>query len=57
MLAAERGAGTNTLAAYGRDLEDFSAYLQRRTAVLDRQGEAPTICALISANLRGAACG
>jgi integrase/recombinase XerD len=28
MLAAERGAGTNTLAAYSRDLEDFSAYLK-----------------------------
>ena len=28
MLAAERGAGANTLAAYGRDLEDFSAYLK-----------------------------
>ena len=28
MMAAERGAGTNTLAAYGRDLEDFSAYLK-----------------------------
>jgi integrase/recombinase XerD len=27
MLAAERGAGENTLAAYGRDLADFSAYL------------------------------
>jgi integrase/recombinase XerD len=27
MLAAERGAGNNTLAAYGRDLADFSAYL------------------------------
>jgi integrase/recombinase XerD len=27
MLAAERGAGNNTLAAYRRDLEDFSAYL------------------------------
>jgi len=33
MLAAERGAGTNTLAAYGRDLADFSTYLagRRRT--------------------------
>jgi integrase/recombinase XerD len=33
MLAAERGAGTNTLAAYGRDLADFSAHLagRRRT--------------------------
>jgi integrase/recombinase XerD len=27
MLAAERGAGKNTLAAYGRDLADFSAAL------------------------------
>jgi integrase/recombinase XerD len=27
MLAAERGAGRNTLAAYARDLKDFSAYL------------------------------
>jgi integrase/recombinase XerD len=27
MLAAERGAGTNTLAAYGRDLADFSTHL------------------------------
>ena len=27
MLAAERGAGANTLAAYGRDLADFSTYL------------------------------
>jgi integrase/recombinase XerD len=27
MLAAERGAGPNTLAAYGRDLADFAAYL------------------------------
>jgi integrase/recombinase XerD len=33
MLAAERGAGTNTLSAYGRDLVDFSAHLAslRRT--------------------------
>jgi len=27
MLAAERGAGKNTLAAYGRDLADFTEYL------------------------------
>jgi len=27
MLAAERGAGNNTLAAYGRDLADFTDYL------------------------------
>src|SRR5580698_1602705 len=33
MLAAERGAGANTLAAYGRDLADFTDYLSggRRT--------------------------
>jgi len=29
MLAAERGAAANTLAAYRRDLDDFSAYLAR----------------------------
>ncbi len=28
MLAAERGAGDNTLAAYGRDLADLAAYLK-----------------------------
>jgi integrase/recombinase XerD len=28
MLAAERGAGANTLEAYRRDLEDFSSYLK-----------------------------
>jgi len=28
MLAAERGAGANTLAAYRRDLEDLSSYLR-----------------------------
>ena len=28
MLAAERGAGTNTLAAYTRDLEDLTAFLK-----------------------------
>ena len=29
MLAAERGAGVNTLAAYRRDLEELSSYLRR----------------------------
>ncbi|MGA2891787.1 MAG: site-specific tyrosine recombinase XerD [Xanthobacteraceae bacterium] len=43
MLAAERGAGTNTLAAYGRDLEDFSAYLK---------GNARTIARADTADLR-----
>ncbi|WP_269585170.1 site-specific tyrosine recombinase XerD [Roseibium sp. Sym1] len=31
MLAAERGAAENTLAGYRRDLEDFSAFLGRKT--------------------------
>ena len=30
MLAAERGAGRNTLDAYGRDLTDLAAHLQKR---------------------------
>ena len=29
MLAAEQGAGDNTLQAYRRDLEDFSAFTAR----------------------------
>ena len=34
MLAAERGAGENTLAAYRRDLTDFSDYLPRTRRAL-----------------------
>jgi integrase/recombinase XerD len=30
MLAAERGAGANTLSAYGRDLAGLAAYLGKR---------------------------
>ena len=33
MLAAERGAGKNTLAAYGRDLADFTDHLSGRRSV------------------------
>ena len=33
MLAAERGAGKNTLSAYGRDLDDFAAHLTGRRSV------------------------
>jgi integrase/recombinase XerD len=33
MLAAERGAGKNTLSAYGRDLADFTAHLDGRRTV------------------------
>jgi len=36
MLAAERGAGENTLAAYRNDLEDLSAHLRaQRIAIID----------------------
>ena len=34
MLAAERGAAQNTLQAYRRDLDDFLAFLDRRTGSL-----------------------
>ncbi len=34
MMAAERGASQNTLAAYGRDLEDYGAFLGNRNGSL-----------------------
>ncbi|MCX8227397.1 MAG: site-specific integrase, partial [Sulfitobacter sp.] len=33
--AAELGAATNTLLAYGRDLKDFDSYLARRNPDFD----------------------
>src|SRR5215467_12849349 len=40
MLAAERGAAANTLAAYRRDLEDFSTHLRgTRRTVANARGE------------------
>ena len=47
MLAAERGAGENTLSAYRRDLDDLSAHLrcsEARTSPRRR----PMICADLS---------
>ena len=38
MLAAERGAGANTLAAYRRDLEDFSDYLKVHSRSIAKAG-------------------
>jgi integrase/recombinase XerD len=38
MLAAERGAGANTLAAYRRDLEDFSSYLAEHSRTIAKAG-------------------
>ncbi|MBC8038380.1 MAG: site-specific tyrosine recombinase XerD [Rhizobiales bacterium] len=34
MMAAERGASKNTLAAYGRDLEDYESFLRARNGSL-----------------------
>ncbi|MDB5373660.1 MAG: recombinase XerD, partial [Belnapia sp.] len=41
MLAAERGAARNTLAAYGTDLEDFAAFCARRGLVEAAVGPEP----------------
>jgi integrase/recombinase XerD len=38
MLAAERGAGANTLDAYRRDLDDFSAYLKAARSSVAKAG-------------------
>jgi integrase/recombinase XerD len=38
MLAAERGAGANTLAAYRRDLDDFSDYLKDQSRSIAKAG-------------------
>lgn len=38
MLAAERGAATNTILAYRRDLEDFSAFLAGRGRPVEAAG-------------------
>lgn len=38
MMAAERGAAANTIAAYGRDLVDFARWLDRRARALDGAG-------------------
>ena len=41
MMSAERGAAANTLAAYGRDLDDYAGFLNRRGTSLDEAtGEA-----------------
>ena len=35
MMMAERGASTNTIAAYERDLQDFASHLQKKNANLE----------------------
>ena len=46
MLAAERGAAGNTLAAYRADLEDFAAYLGGRSTL--RQAESAEVAGYIA---------
>jgi integrase/recombinase XerD len=53
MLAAERGAAANTLAAYGRDLEDYLAFLDAKGVEAEEAG-APVLRAyLASLDARG----
>jgi integrase/recombinase XerD len=55
MLAAERGAGVNTLAAYRRDLDDFSAYLKdhsRSIAKADTEDLRGYLCDLSHRGMR-----
>lgn len=47
MLAAERGASVNTLAAYGRDLEDYEAFLITE-GVAPEQSSTPNIRAYLA---------
>lgn len=46
MMSAERGAQPNTLAAYGRDLADYTAFLTRRGRRLER-AEADDVAAYL----------
>ena len=39
MMAAERGAGKNTLAAYGRDLADFAGFTKGGVASASREDD------------------
>ncbi len=39
MMAAERGASSNTIEAYGRDLDDYEAFLRGAGEVLESAGE------------------
>jgi len=48
MLAAERGAGANTLSAYARDLADFSTHLAAR-----KQGAGRVIATATTEDVRG----
>lgn len=53
MLAAERGAGANTIEAYRRDLADYLAYLARAGSSLDRADTATLRAFVIDLESRG----
>jgi integrase/recombinase XerD len=53
--AAELGAATNTLLAYGRDLKDFDAWLARRDATFDQVMRADVEDYLIFCDAQGLA--
>jgi integrase/recombinase XerD len=51
MMSAERGAGANTLAAYARDLADFSAYPKSGIAAASREDIRGYLAGLSAAGL------
>jgi integrase/recombinase XerD len=51
MMSAERGAGVNTLAAYARDLADFSAYPKGGLAAASREDIRAYLASLSAAGL------
>jgi len=51
MMSAERGAGVNTLAAYARDLADFSAYPKGGLAAASREEIRAYLASLSAAGL------
>ncbi len=57
MMLAERGASANTIAAYGRDLEDAEAFLTRRGLGLEVAGTEDLRAYLSALKRRGAGAG
>jgi integrase/recombinase XerD len=53
MLAAERGSGANTLAAYRRDLDDYRGYLARSGVALEAVTAATLRAFLVDLETRG----
>ena len=55
MLAAERGAAANTIAAYRRDLEHFAEFLAARETALEQTAPADLVAYLRAASAEGLA--